>query len=389
MGMALSDRRVARYRRAAGEFSVTGGGESFMRQHRPRPWGVVLALALVMAGTGSLAGPVSAASFHFSPLTWLNAALDTANLFGGQAALDAVIGPQSISGGGDGRITIMLLGSDYRPRLSGTGERTDSIIFMTIDNSNRISAISLPRDVGNVPIGPGQVFKGKINGLYKHYKQIYGSRNVAVDHVRTAFQYAFKIQIDYVAFVRFTGFERFVEKIGGVHVTVPYLIKDPSIFDTRAKLQPGAKFVAGYTLEKGDDAPYCYTVGKPINWTATPNCVRALEYVRSRHGAGNNDWKRARRQQGFVFAAMHEVTSGELEGLRQATFQNVAEFSTTLPMTSADVIYMYNRVHNATMPNQAVLKPPTYASNVPGTSKQQLKIVAVRALFKSWFGPLN
>lgn len=51
--------------------------------------------------------------------------------------------------------------------------------------------------------------------------------------------------------------------------------------------------------------------------------------------------------------------------------------------------YMYDRVHNATMPNQAVLQPPTYASNVKGTSKQQLKIDVVRALFQSWFGPLN
>jgi anionic cell wall polymer biosynthesis LytR-Cps2A-Psr (LCP) family protein len=360
-----------------------------MRQHRPRRWGIVLALALVMAGSGNLAGPVSAARFQFSSLPWLNAALDAANLFGAQAALETVVGPSTVSGGADGRITIMLLGSDYRPGLVGTGERTDSMIFMTIDNSNRISAISLPRDVGNVPIGPGEVFKGKINGLFKHYKQIYGTRNVAVDHVRRAFQYAFQIQIDYVAFVRFTGFERFVKQVGGVHVTVPYLIKDPRIFDTRARLQPGAKFSAGYTLERGDDAPFCYTVGNPINWTATPNCVRALEYVRSRHGPGNNDWKRARRQQSFVFAAMHEVTSGQLEGLRQATFQNVAEFSTTLPMTSADVLYMYNRVHNATMPNQAVLKPPTYAFNVPGTTKQQLRIDVVRALFKSWFGPLN
>ena len=360
-----------------------------MRQHRPRLWGIVLALALVMAGSGSLAGPVSAVRFQFSPLPWLNAALDAANLLGAQATLESIVGPRSVTGGADGRITIMLLGSDYRPGLVGTGERTDSMIFMTIDNSNRISAISLPRDVGNLPIGPGEVFKGKINGLFKHYKQIYGSRNVAVDHVRTAFQYAFQIQIDYVAFVRFSGFERFVKQVGGVHVTVPDLIKDPRIFDSRAIVQAGAKFNPGYTLEIGGDAPLCYTVGNPINWTATPNCVRALAYVRSRHGAGNNDWKRARRQQSFVFAAMHEVASTQLEGLRQATLQDVAEFSTTLPMTSADVLYIYNRVHNATMPNQAVLKPPTYAFNVPGTTKQQLRIDVVRALFKSWFAPLS
>ncbi len=361
-----------------------------MRNRRPRFLAMVLMLALISGGAGALAGPVSAAPFRFSPVPWIQAAMDAADLFGAQSVIDAVAGPSSISGGSDGRITVLLLGSDYRPRLSGTGERTDSIIFMTIDDSNHISAISLPRDVGNVPIGPGQVFKPKINGLFKYFKkQSGGSRNVALDKERQAFEYAFGIQIDYVAFVRFTGLERLVKQVGGVRVNVPYQIEDPSIVDARAKLQPGAKFVAGSTLELGDDAPYCYTVGHPINWSTTPNCTRALEYVRSRHGKGNNDWKRDKRQQGFIYAAMQQISSAQLEGLRESTFANASDFYTTLPMTSADVIYMYDRVHDATMPNQAVLQPPTYASNVKGTSKQQLKIDVVRALFHSWFGPLS
>ena len=213
-----------------------------MRNHRPRAWVVAGLLALMIAGTGSLAGPVSANSFRFSPFPWLNAALDVANAIGGDAVIDSVVGQHTVGSGTDGRITILLLGSDYRPRLSGTGERMDSIIFMTIDNASHISAISLPRDVGNVPIGPGEVFKAKINGLFKHYKQIYGSRNTALDKVRTAFMYAFNIQIDYVAYVRFTGFERMVKYIGGVHVTVPYDIYDSKIYDTREVVQPGAKF---------------------------------------------------------------------------------------------------------------------------------------------------
>ena len=86
---------------------------------------------------------------------------------------------------------------------------------------------------------------------------------------------------------------------------------------------------------------------------------------------------------------MKEVLSSELNGLASSATSNGVDFYTTLPLNSSDLVYMYNRVHNATMPNQAVLQPPTYASNVPGTSKQQLKIDVVRALFHSWFGPLN
>jgi anionic cell wall polymer biosynthesis LytR-Cps2A-Psr (LCP) family protein len=364
-----------------------------MLHRRPRSWAVAGLLALVVAGTGGLAGPVSAAPFHFSPLPWLNAALDVANMFGVEGAVQDVVGQPNVSGGSDGRITVLLLGTDYRAHTAGTGERTDSIIFMTIDNSNRISAISLPRDVGNVPIGPGQTFGPKINGLFKYYKQQSGgSRNVALDKVRQAFQYAFQIQIDYVAFVRFTGLVRLVDQIGGVGVNVPYNIYDSRIIDTRivgTNLQQGAKFLSGYTLEKGSSAPDCYTVGNPINWNATPNCSSALLYVRSRHGPGNSDWKRARRQQSFIFAAMKQVAATQLAGLRVSALSNSTDFYTTLPMGSADVLYMYNRVHYATMPNQAVLQPPTYASNVPGTQKQELKIDVVRALFHSWFGPLN
>jgi anionic cell wall polymer biosynthesis LytR-Cps2A-Psr (LCP) family protein len=351
-------------------------------------------LALITAGSGALAGPVSAAQFHFSPVPWVRAAMDGLNLFGGQAVVNTVFGPSSLSTGTDGRITILLVGTDWRPRLTGTGERMDSIMFMTIDNSHHISAISLPRDVGNVPIGPGEVFKAKINGLYKHFKQICGNRTCALDDVRQAFQYAFQIQIDYVAFVRFTGFDRLVTNVGGVHVTVPYNIYDSGIYDTRTMLQHGAKFLAGYTLEQGSgDADPCYTVGSPINWTATPNCTYALLYVRSRHGPGNSDWKRAARQQDFVFRAIQRVLSrgsgSNLQSLRTSALSNSDDFYTTLPTGPSDVVDIYNKVSGAFLTNHAVLQPPTYASNIPGTSKQELKIDVVRALFHSWFGPLN
>jgi anionic cell wall polymer biosynthesis LytR-Cps2A-Psr (LCP) family protein len=365
-----------------------------VRYRRPRTFLLVLMLAIVGSGSGALAGPVSAAQFHFSPLTWLKAAADGLNAVGGQSLVNAVFGASAISGGSDGRITVMLVGSDYRAHVAGTGERLDSIMFMTIDNSHHISAISLPRDVGNVPIGPGEVFKGKINGIFKHYKQIYGSRNVALEHVRTAFQYAFQIQIDYVAFVRFTGFDRLVKNVGGVPVTVPTTIYDSGIYDTRPVKQKGAKFLSGnWTEQDSSSAPLCYTVGSPINWNASPNCTYALLYVRSRHGPGNNDWKRAKRQQNFVFDAIRRVLSrgsgSNLQSLRTSTFTNPDDFYTTLPLGTSDVVDMYNKVSGASLSNQAVLQPPTYASNVPGTSKQQLKIDVVRSLFHSWFGPLN
>jgi anionic cell wall polymer biosynthesis LytR-Cps2A-Psr (LCP) family protein len=349
----------------------------------PRPLLACLALALVMAGSGSLAGPVAANVREPDLMPWLSLA----------AKLAGPLFPSSIDTGSDSRLTVLLVGSDWRPRLVRTGERTDTMIFMTIRNGV-ISAVSLPRDVGIVPIAPGVVFRNKINGLFKYFKKTYGSREAALEHMRRAFEYTFQIQIDYVVYARFTGLERLVGEVGGVPVTVAKTILDPRITDDRYPgTQRGAKFVASAsTLELGGDAPPCYTVGSPINWDATPNCTRALEYVRSRHGRGNNDWVRAKRQQSFIFAAIQRVlergNGPSLESLRVAALSNSADFYTTLPTGPADALAMFALLEGATMPNQAVLKPKLYAFNVPGTTKQELKIDAVRALMASWFGPL-
>lgn len=353
-----------------------------MTRH-PRRLMDCLSLIVVMAGAGSLAGPVAASTRGFDPMPWLGLA----------AQIAGPLFPSAIDPGTDNRLTVMLIGSDWRPRLIGTGERTDTMIFMTINNGV-ISAVSLPRDVGNVPIAPGVIYKPKINGLFKYYKQLAGGdRNAALEHMRQTFEYTFGIQIDYVVYTRFTGLERLVTEVDGVPVTVANTIYDKSIVDERyPSNQHGAKFLALNTLELGANAPPCYTVGSPIDWTNTPNCVRALEYVRSRHGPGNNDWVRGKRQQSFIYSAIKQVLSrgsgANLESLRLSALSNSTDFYTTLPTAPADALAMFNLLSGATMPNQAVFKPSKYASTVPGTTKQQLKIDVVRGLMHSWFGPL-
>lgn len=353
---------------------------------RRRPLLVSLAVAVLIAGSGGAASPVAAAAA---------ATFDPLRVLGLAAQLAGPAFPTAIDKGSDNRLTVMIVGSDWRPRLAGTGERTDSIIFMTIQDG-QISAVSLPRDVGNVPIAPGVIFKPKVNGLFKYYKKLAGGdRNAALERMRTSFQYAFGIQIDYVVYVRFTGFERLVGNVDGVPVNVTSSIYDKSIVDERyPDKQRGAKFLAGLTVEKGSDAPACYTVGSPtINWTLTPNCTRALAYVRTRHGPGNNDWVRGRRQQRFIFAAIQRVLSrgngSNLESLRQSALSNSTDFYTSMPTGPADALAMFAMLSGATFPNSAVLQPSKYAFTVEGTYKQELKIDAVRALMQSWFGPLN
>jgi anionic cell wall polymer biosynthesis LytR-Cps2A-Psr (LCP) family protein len=341
-------------------------------------------LAVVMSGAGAWAAPVAASVRDMDAMPWLGLA----------AELAGPILPSTIYKGGDNRLTVLFVGSDWRPQLAGTGERFDSIIVATIDNSKRISAVSIPRDIKNFPIGPGEVFKPGIYGLFKAYKQASnGDRNVALGKFKAAIAYGLDTPIDYIVYTRFTGLERLVTEVDGVPVTVAKTIYDTRIHDDRyPSYQDGAKFLAQQTLEIGANAPACYTVGSPINWAATPNCVRALEYVRSRHGKDNNDWVRSRRQQGFIYDAIRRVISrgsgSNLDSLRVAALSNTTDFYTTLPTSTSDVIAMYNLLNGSTLVNQAVFKPYTYASNIPGTHKQQLKIDVVRSLMHSWFGPL-
>jgi LCP family protein required for cell wall assembly len=362
--------------------------------------GVSIGLALLMTGSGALAGPVSAASFHFNPLPWLelgDAMLN--NVLPGGALLGSVVGPTSLSYGSDGRLTVLLVGSDYRPRLAGTGERTDTIMVVSINPKTHATvAVSIPRDVAKVPIGPGQIYKGRINSLFKAYKKAYGTREAAMEHLRQAIAYALQIQIDYVAYIRFTGVEALVSKVGGVPVAVKKTIYDNRIVDDRVSNHPhGAKFLQSTsTLMVGADAPWCWGPGTSGNWAAVPNCRRALLYVRSRHGPGNSDWARAKRQQFFVMAAVQRVISqngssqSALYALASAARGMPSDFYTTLPIaTNGDVYALFNLLRYASLSNfqHAVFKPHKYAYTV--RSHQELRLSVVRALCAEWFAPVH
>jgi LCP family protein required for cell wall assembly len=361
---------------------------------------VAAALALLMTGSGALAGPVSAASFHFSPWPWLNAGasvLDSMPFLG--SLYGSLLGPASLSYGSDGRLTVLLVGSDYRPRLAGTGERTDTIMVVSVNPKNhQIAAVSIPRDVATVPIAPGQIYKGRINSLFKAYKKAYGTREAALEHLRQAIAYALQIQIDYVAYIRFTGVETLVSQVGGVPIKVNRSLYDNRIVDERVTNRShGAKFLASAsTLMLGANAPLCWGPGKTGNWNAVPNCTRALLYVRSRHGPRNNDWVRAKRQQQFVMAALARVNSqngssqSNLYALAAKARSITSDFYTTLPIaTDADVFALFNLLRYSSTSNfvHAVFKPPKYAHTV--RSHQELNLSVVRALTAQWFGPVN
>ena len=75
--------------------------------------------------------------------------------------------------GADGRLTVLILGSDVRKDI--IGERTDAIVVASIDPSHgKVSLISLPRDTVNVPIAPGRAYPGRINATLRGVAALHG-----------------------------------------------------------------------------------------------------------------------------------------------------------------------------------------------------------------------
>jgi LCP family protein required for cell wall assembly len=356
---------------------------------------VMLGMVLVIAGMGALAGPVSAAravsgirlaqSIYsaFPQLSWLGRAVTTQS---------------TLSYGSDGRLTVMVVGSDFR-YTRPNGERMDSVIVVTINPSTKqVAAVSIPRDTGNLPLpDPDDTYHGKVNSLYSHYRNLGQSREQALDSMRATVAYALQVQIDYVAMTRFPGFDYLVDQLGGVNVDIPLEIRDTRIWDASGK-PPGAKFLAGTNVrEDGTSAVRCFGTPKPItNWNNVPDCHHALIYVRSRHGSvgvkNNNDYKRDARQQAFLMAALRRIVirgnGATLTSMRDAALTQPLDIYTTLPIASdGDLLAMFDLLNGAqNVPLlSAVLKPNKYSYHVAGTRRYELKLDAVRALTAAWF----
>ena len=359
---------------------------------------LILALALVTAGAGALAGPVVAAAKSPSAASLLLGAL---RAFPGIASSASSILGNSIDLGGDGRLTVLIVGSDHR-YTRNIGERLDAMIVATINpQTKQMAAISIPRDTGNLPLpDPNDTYHGKVNSLLGHYRKTVGTRNAALEKVRQTIAYALNIEIDYLVFDRFPGFDALVDAIGGVNVDIPLEIRDPRIIDALGPPK-GARFVAGTSvLEQGTSATKCYGVQPPIDWTLVMDCHHALIYVRSRHGTvgtlGNSDWKRDARQQQFMAAAVAKVISNgsgaALTNARDAAQSMPNDIYTTLPIgDDANLLALFDLFNGAQ--NQplltAVLKPNKYAYHVAGTRRYELRLDVVRALTAQWFGPVS
>lgn len=351
--------------------------------------------AFVIAASGVFVAPREAAAGTLGSLVELG--LDAASSRAGLAFVHAATGTSALPTGKDGRVTVLLIGSDHRETLSG--ERTDIVLVITINpKTKQMAAVSIPRDVARLPINKRSTFKGKVNTIFSAYRGKLG-RDGALDKMRDIVAYTLAIEIDYYVMIRMTAFNVLTDRVGGYKVSIPTAIKDPSFWDDpdgpRGIYFPAA---TSRTL-KGNLTTLCngYFFTKLTNKLAKPGaqCDRAIVYVRTRKGKGNSDFKRQGRAQDVVGAAITRVTNRnngkELRALFNAAVgqANNDAIDTDIPMTFETALDFYALLKGAKLTQRQVFTPTTYASKISGTSSYQLKLKAVRALTRKWFAPVN
>jgi polyisoprenyl-teichoic acid--peptidoglycan teichoic acid transferase len=257
--------------------------------------------------------------------------------------------------GTDGRLTVLLLGSDYRP--AHPGNRTDAILVVSVDPTTGESAgFSIPRDVSGFPLPTKGTFNTKVNGLYQYLESHGGNGG---KQMKAAIRRAFGIEVDFYALIGFSGVKDLVNVIGGVDVTLANAYYDPHYWVT-ARHQ-------GWGLPAGRS----HLDGK-----------NALIFARSRKG--DNDFGRAARQQQLILAALDKVRHRGPDNVAALVRIARDEVRTDLPLARALDLYKLFGAVNLARVDRVVFGPRTYAAAAGGTS-YRLRLEACRAWIAAHF----
>ena len=263
--------------------------------------------------------------------------------------------------GSDGRLTVLILGSDEREGVIGA--RTDAIIVATIDPvSGKVAMVSLPRDTVSVPIAPGVAYPGRINALFWEYERKLGKTKPALKRVKQELAYAFGTEIDYYAMVEFDGLVRLVNSIGGIDVTLEEKFVDKSMHLG----EKGLKLKAGKRRFDGK---------------------KALAYSRSRHTS--TDYDRSRRQQQVLNASAAKVRRRGTDRLAGLVDVARSKIVTDMPYRAAPALLELAATADLEKVKSVVLEPGRYARELPGTYTITLRVLETQTLFDRLFKPVE
>jgi len=220
------------------------------------------------------------------------------------------------------RLTVLVLGTDSNAiRLRRSGRLTDSIIVLSVNAAHtKVSMISFPRDIVDIPLGNGLLWRSKINGI-SYYR--------GEPAMKKAISATIKQPIDYYIEVNMPDFGALVNAIGGVDIRVPKAIYDPSV---------GLSIRAGLHHMNGN---------------------LALTYARSRHTT--SDWDRAARQQLLLAAIIRKLVDPRTRVDFPALLRSLKSLKTDMPLTSFVGLVQVARAAAAAKIVGKVLSPPQFS----------------------------
>ena len=179
---------------------------------------------------------------------------------------------------GASRVTILVMGLDFGDwSADRTGpSHTDTMLLLTIDPVTKTAGmLSVPRDMWvNIP-GFGY---SKINNAY-FFGELYHLPGGGPELAKKTVENFLGINIQYFARVEFTTFEKMIDTIGGVCLTIPEKITVGRTYEHAVTLEPGYQCLDGKST---------------------------LGYARDRYTAGG-DVDRAARQQQVILAIRDKV----------------------------------------------------------------------------------
>jgi LCP family protein required for cell wall assembly len=236
------------------------------------------------------------------------------------------------------RINILFLGIDSSERR--THALTDTLMVVSVDPATGTAAmISFPRDIADFPLWSGGTYHGKINALMtdadKHKNKF---PDGGVTTLTKELGFLLGIPIHYYAAINLDGFEAMIDRVGGVTIMNASAIDDPNYGGWNV---PGK---IGFHLSAGKH---------------TLDGANALAYVRSRKGAGNNDFERARRQQQLLVALEKKLSDPamlpKLSGLLDDATRTI---TTSFPPDRLEEMLALGRTIDDTKIVRKVLGPP-------------------------------
>jgi LCP family protein required for cell wall assembly len=197
--------------------------------------------------------------------------------------LQSASGPTPVPWDGASRITMLVMGLDYRDWEAGEVPRTDTMILLTVDPLTKTAGmLSIPRDMWvNIP---GFDY-GKINTAYylgETYKLPGGGPALAMQTVENFLG----VPIDYYAQIDFMAFVKFIDEIGGLDINVMDEIRVARIGSDEES----------YVLHEG---------------VQNLDGMETLGYARSRYTSGG-DFDRSERQQQVIMAIREQIVTFDM-----------------------------------------------------------------------------